>query len=136
MNTTNYYNTFIEVAEDCPVQAAEAPSQSGPALSTAAIQFELVAESPYIYTSDDVIFRVHQLKHDVSDQSALAERERFFANGQPCMRSSALGKRYGWGVHSNPEGRLALYARESERYAQLASDPEIVHLKALRSKRA
>jgi hypothetical protein len=52
------------------------------------------------------------------------------------MRSSALGKRYGWGVHSDPEGRLALYARESERYAQLASDPEIVHVKALRSKRA
>lgn len=136
MKTTNYYNTLIEVAEDCPVQVAEVPSQSDPALSAAAIQFEMVVESPYIYTSDDVIFRVHQLKHDVGDESALAERERFVAKGQPCMRSSALGKRYGWGVHSNPEGRLALYARESERYAQLASGPKIVHLKALRSKRA
>jgi Family of unknown function (DUF6157) len=136
MKTTNYYNTFIEVAEDCPVPVAEVPSQSSPVLSAAAIQFEMVADFPYIYTSDDVIFRVHQLKHDVTDESALAERERFFAKGQPCMRSSALGKRYGWGVHSDPEGRLALYARESERYAQLASDPEIVHVKALRSKRA
>jgi hypothetical protein len=25
MHTTNYLNTFIEVAEDCPVKAAEIP---------------------------------------------------------------------------------------------------------------
>jgi hypothetical protein len=57
MKTTNYYNTFIEVAEDCPVPVAEVPSQSSPVLSAAAIQFEMVADFPYIYTSDDVIFR-------------------------------------------------------------------------------
>jgi Family of unknown function (DUF6157) len=27
MHTTNYINTFIEIAEDCPVQSAEIPQQ-------------------------------------------------------------------------------------------------------------
>jgi hypothetical protein len=27
MKTTNYYNTFIEVAEDCPIKTGEAPPQ-------------------------------------------------------------------------------------------------------------
>lgn len=148
MKTTNYYNTFIEVADDCPAQRAEVPPRAAApgaaavaaatavaAASAAAIQFDMIAEGPYAHTSDDVIFRVHQLRHGVSDEDAPAEREAFFAKGQPCLRGSALGKRYGWGVHSDEQGRVALYARESERYAQLAADPQIAHLKAFRNKR-
>lgn len=29
MKTTNYYDTFIEVADDCPVEAAEVPPMRG-----------------------------------------------------------------------------------------------------------
>ena len=29
MKSTNYYDAFIEVAEDCPVEAAEVPAQRG-----------------------------------------------------------------------------------------------------------
>ncbi len=139
MKTTNYYNTFIEVADDCPAQRAEVPPQAATAVagaSAAAVQFDMIADAPYTYTSDDVIFRVHQLKHDVSDEDAPAEREAFFAMDHPCLRSSALGKRYGWGLDSDEGGRLALYGRESERYAHLAADPQVTHLKAFRSKRA
>ena len=95
----------------------------------------MITESPYVFTSDDVLFRVYQLKHAIGDEDALVERERFFSKGQPCMRSSALPKRYGWGVHSDHEGKVALYARDSARYAQLAADPQIAHLKAMRSRR-
>lgn len=134
MHTTNYYETFIEVADDCPVSAAEAPPR-GEALSGAAIQYEMISGAPYTHTSDDVIFRVHQLKHGIRDEDAPAARMAFFARGQPCLRSSALAKRYGWGIHSDEQGRVALYARESERYAQLAAEPQIKHLKAMRNKR-
>ena len=52
------------------------------------------------------------------------------------MRSSALPKRYGWGVHSNEEGKLALIAVESAMYKKLSSDKDTTHLKAMRSRRA
>jgi Family of unknown function (DUF6157) len=49
------------------------------------------------------------------------------------MRSSALPKRYGWGVHSNEDGKLALVAVEDERYKKLSSDKTVAHLRAMRS---
>ncbi len=51
------------------------------------------------------------------------------------MRASPLGKRYGWGVHADAEGHIAIYAVESQRYRELASDPKIKQLRAMRSKR-
>jgi len=44
-------------------------------------------------------------------------------------------KRYGWGVHSDSNGRIALYAVESDEYAKLSKDKNLKHLKAMRSKR-
>jgi hypothetical protein len=58
IHTTNYYNTFIEVAEDCPALSAEIPPQKGEAKTVANLQFELIAENPYTFTSDEVIFKV------------------------------------------------------------------------------
>ena len=37
LNLGNYYNTFIEIAEDCPLSAAEIPLQKGEAQSVANI---------------------------------------------------------------------------------------------------
>ncbi len=134
MKTTNYTNAFIEVADDCPAALGEAPPR-GEVLSAAAMQYEMIANAPYTYTSDDVVFRVHQLKHGICNEDADAERGAFFAKGQPCLRSSALAKRYGWGIHSDEQGRVALYGRESERYAELAADAGVKHLKAMRNAR-
>ena len=52
------------------------------------------------------------------------------------MRASPLAKRYGWGIHADNDGRIAIYPLESERYRKLASDPKIKQLRAMRSKRA
>lgn len=134
MKSTNYYNTFIEVAEDCPVDVAEAPPQRKNK-TAATIQYELISTHPYEYTSDDVLFEVYATKNDIAPAERAAARERFFSKGQPCLRASALTKRYGWGVHSDAEGKVALYAVESEDYARLADDPQLEHLKAIRSGR-
>jgi hypothetical protein len=56
MKTTNYFNTFIEVADDCPVTAAEVPPQKGAEPTVASIQYEMLTSAPYEHTSDDVIF--------------------------------------------------------------------------------
>jgi hypothetical protein len=39
MTTTNYYDTFIEVADDCPIAAAEVPPLKKDTPSVANLQF-------------------------------------------------------------------------------------------------
>ena len=60
----------------------------------------------------------------------------FFSKGQACLRASELGKRFGWGVHADAEGRVAIYAVDSKRYQALARDPDIKQVRAMRTKRA
>ncbi len=137
MHTTNYFNTFIEVAEDCPAKAAEIPPQKGTEKTAANIQFEMIAHHPYQYTSDEVVFQVFAEKNKLKGSTMLKEaREQFFSKGQPCLRASPLTKRYGWGVHSNEKGQVALYALESKEYKTFLKDKECQRVKAMRSKRA
>jgi hypothetical protein len=135
IHTTNYTNTFIEVAEDCPVKMAEIPPVKTEK-TVANLQFEMIIDNPYQFTSDDVIFHVHALRNGITGKQILKdEREKFFSKGQPCLRSSPLTKRYGWGVHFNAEGKVAIYPAESPEYKKLRKDPSLVHVKAMRSKR-
>jgi hypothetical protein len=135
MKTTNYYDAFIEVAEDCPVETAEVPPQKGLKKTFARLQYEMLKDNPYKYTSDDVLFQVYATRNGIDAQEFEKAREQFFAKGQPCFRSSPLTKRYGWGVHSDSEGRIALYAVESDAYKKLAQDADLRHLKAMRLRR-
>lgn len=135
MKSTNYYNTFIEVAEDCPVTEAEVPQERGGKQTVATIQYDLISQHPYQHTSDDVLFQVHAIRNNIPKEQQVEEREKFFSRGQPCLRASPLTKRYGWGVHSNSEGKIALYAVESSAYKKLTADQNLRHLKAMRSKK-
>lgn len=134
-HTTNYLSTFIEVAEDCPVDHAQEPP-AGERPTVAALHYRLIAEEPFSRTSDDVIFATHAIRQGIDDADRDAAREAFFSKGQPCLRSSPLGKRYGWGILHDAQGRVALVPRESEEYARLAADPTLAHTRAMRSKRA
>ena len=135
MHSTNYFNTFIAVADDCPVTAAEVPPQKGEAKTIANLHFEMMAENPYKFTSDDVIFGAVAAKNGLTSNLG-QEREQYFSKGQACLRSSPLGKRYGWGVHSDAAGRVAIYPLGSEEYQQFLGDEKLKQVKAMRSKRA
>lgn len=135
MHTTNYFRTFIAVAEDCPVEAGvEPPVKAEPTI--AELHFELITAEPYARTSDDVLFETHVRRAGIPDADRDAARAAFFGRSQACLRSSPLGKRYGWGLHHDERGRVAAYPRESDEYAQLAADPALTHLRAMRSRRA
>jgi len=41
-HSTNYTNTFIEIADDCPIDAAEIPPTKGKKKSVANLQFDLL----------------------------------------------------------------------------------------------
>lgn len=136
MGSTNYSNTFIRVADDCPAATGEEPPARDEAPTIAALQYLLIAEHPYELTSDDVIFEVHARRNGIPDGEKAAERARFFSKPQACLRTSPLGKRYGWGIHHDENARIALVPFGSERYRALAEDSALQQLKASRSRRA
>jgi len=135
MKTTNYQNTFIAVAEDSPAKQAEIPPQKRDDKTVANLQFDMIVDSPYKYTSDDVLFHVHALRNQINGKDLAEEREKFFSKGQACFRASPLTKRYGWGIHNDADGKMALYAMESDEYKRLSQDASLKHVKAMKSKR-
>ena len=126
-HSTNYASVFIEAAEDCHLSAAEEPPAREPR-TAARIEYEMLIASPYQYTSDDVLYESNGRRRGLG-------REEFFSKGQPCFRASALTKRYGWGVHCDADGRVAIYPIESAEYQRLASDERLRHLRAMSSSR-
>jgi hypothetical protein len=134
MHTTNYANTFIEVAEDCKARVGTVPPEKTER-TIAQIQYDLISQHPYKFTSDDMIFMAHAEKKQIGPEDLEAARAAFFSKGQACLRASPLGKTYGWGVHANAESKVAIYAQGSEEYQVFARDASLKHLKAMRSSR-
>jgi len=56
MHSTNYANTFIEIAEDCKVNEGTLPPVKENKVTAANLQFQMVFEAPYKYTSDEVLW--------------------------------------------------------------------------------
>ncbi len=135
LHTTNYKNTFIEVAEDCLSKVGEIPPNKTDMKSIATLQFELLNQSPYKFSSDDVIFKVHARRKEITEKESDTARKQFFSKGQACFRASPLTKRYGWGIHNNEEGKIALYGSETLEYQKFVADDTVKKKKAMRSKR-
>ena len=127
-HTTNNHDTFTSVAPDCPATTAEVPPERATP-SVARIQYEMLAGHPYEHTSDDVVWASNGRRRGI-------DRETFFSKGQPCLRASPLVKRYGWGVHHDVEGRVALVAVESAEYAAFRADASLQQTAGMRSSRA
>jgi uncharacterized protein DUF6157 len=132
----NYYDTLVEVADDCPVSAAQVPQVRGGKKTKAVVEYELLVDHPYTYTEEDIAFEVYAVLHDIPKAKWPTERKKFLSKGHPHLRVSALAKRYGWGIHNNAEGKLALIAVESPEYKRLLKDPRTTKVKAFRSTRA
>ncbi len=134
-HSTNYYNTFIIVSDDCPIGKSEMPPVKDDQKTAANIHFEMIKKKPYQYTSDDVIFEVFAHKNDLTAKEKPKAREEFYSKGQPCLRTSALGKRYGWGIHYNAEGKMAMYGIDSKEYQTYSKDKSLKIIKAINNTR-
>lgn len=135
----SYQNTFIQIAPDSNATSGTVPAPRGTQKTVPLWEFELLSQHPYEFTRDELLFRIHLERQDLM---ALDEAEKeqvraeLFSKPHPCLRASALPKRYGWGVHHDAEGRIAIYAVDSAEYTRL-SDPAngLQQLKAMRSSR-
>jgi Family of unknown function (DUF6157) len=134
MHSTNYTNAFIEVADDCRTEVGKIPPAKDEK-TIAQMHYDLIHDHPYRYTSDEVVFAVYAAKNRIGTAQLEGKKAEFFAKGQPCLRSSPLGKSYGWGIHYDSESRMAIYGKESEEYARLKNDSTLKHLKAMKSAR-
>jgi hypothetical protein len=132
IHTTNYFDTFIEVAEDTKADyGANPPAKEKK--TVAEMQYELIAKNPYKFSSDDIFFQVFADRNDLTKAEYEKAREQFFSKGQPCFRASPLTKTYGFGIHSDKNGKVALYGMETEEYQQFLADTKIKKVKAMKS---
>ena len=136
VHSTNYFNTFIEVAADCLAENGQVPPLKGNKKSVPNLQYEMISKEPYRFTSDELLFEIYALRNDLSQKEYPEARNIFFSKGQPCLRASPLTKRYGFGIHSDHLGKIALYGRETEAYEKFLEDSSISKVKAMRSKKA
>ncbi len=130
-----YTNTFITIADDCPATAPQNPARGKDKLTRAEIEYNLLIAEPYTYDHLDFTYLVHTRHKQQTGDTPLA-RDEFHAKGQPCMRASALVKRYGFGAHYDANGRIAIYGVDSDEYAAICDDDGVKLLKGMRNKRA
>jgi Family of unknown function (DUF6157) len=135
LHSTNYSDAFIEIAEDCPTSIGVIPPKKENANTVASIQFELISKNPYKFTSDDVLFQVFADRNALAKNEYKEAREKYFSKGQPCFRASPLTKRYGWGVHNDKDGKIAIYGAETAEYQKFINDKNTKIIKAMKSAR-
>ena len=132
IHTTNYFDTFIEVADDTKATCGIQPP-SKEKKTVAEMQYNLIAKNPYKFTSDDIFFQVFAERNDLTKAEHKQAREQFFSKGQPCFRASPLTKTYGFGVHSDSDGKVAIYGVETNEYQIFMTDTKIKKIKAMKS---
>ena len=125
MTSTIIPNSFIAVSPDCPAFTAEVPPFRDPR-TIPQIEYEMLINNPYTHSSDDVLYAADAERRGIS-------WEDYFATVQPDFRLSPLVKRYGWGVHTNINGKVAIYPLDSTEYGIFSSDVTIQQFKGNRS---
>jgi len=104
-------------------------------MTVAEMQYGMLVEHPYRYTSDDILFQVFADRNGLAESEYKQAREQFFSKGQACFRASPLPKTYGFGIHFDKEGKVALQGMETEAYQKLREDATVKKLKAMKSRR-
>jgi hypothetical protein len=112
---------------------AEEPVKKKGEDTNATIQYQMIKHNPYKYSSDDVIFYCYVVKNNIEKDKEDKVRTLFFSKGQPCMRSSPLTKRYGWGVHYDKDGKIAIFGADSPEYEKFSKDKTLKVIKAMKS---
>ena len=134
-HTTNYTTTLIEIAEDSPVLASVIPVVKNDKKTIANFQYEKLTKHPLKYTSDELLFEIFAERNDISPSELEEARQAFFSKGQPCLRTSPLAKKNGFGIFHNQDSKVKLIPAESEEYQQLLKDDSVKKVKAMRYKK-
>ncbi|MVP01887.1 DUF6157 family protein [Paenibacillus lutrae] len=138
----NYYQTFITVAPDSTILESMIPPSKKDGKTKALIEYELLIHHPYTFTQEEMIYEVHirhkEIPEEIFKQRGTEIRDELFQKSHACMRASMLAKKYGWGIHFDDAGKIALYPVESPEYQRFLANESgrVKVLAAMRSSRA
>lgn len=121
MESVDYLDSFITVAPDSTASGAAVPRPRGGTPTVASATFALVSEHPYRWRSSEVIFTVWADRRGIPETGREAAWAEFFDQPRACLRASELCKKFGWGIHADHDGRVALYPVDSDTYRALAT---------------
>lgn len=132
VNAMSYTNTFIQVSLDCPATSSIVPVSKRDKKTAHEIQYELLSQNPYKFNHEDLIYEVHIRHKAISEEELINHateiRDQLFQKSHPCLRASMLPKKFGWGVHYDQDGRIAIYGMESNEYRQFVTEDRNVKL--------
>jgi hypothetical protein len=114
---------LIEIASDSTAIRGEVPPDSGIRKTIARTSYEVLVDNPYRFDEREFYHEVHVVRRERTD----LKLENY------SIKRLALVKSYGWGIHRNSDGKLALVACESSRYKELQADPRVKKTKAYRN---
>ncbi|TLS52876.1 hypothetical protein FE782_05740 [Paenibacillus antri] len=138
--TNKIVNTFVKVSADCPAERGIVPASKKETKTAHEVQYEILTEHPYTYDLDGLIVETyirHKLAGEAVDEARRAQvRGELLSKGQPCMRASMLPKKFGWGVHYDEAGRIAIVPMESEEYQRFLERTDLKQEFAMRNKKA
>ncbi len=100
------------------------------------IQLELLRAAPYHFDHETLVLESELLREPSTGETRREILTRLRSRPLPCLRTSPLAKRYGWGFHFDAVGKVAAYAAGSEIYAKLAASSGLQQIAAVRSKLA
>ncbi|HMO39816.1 MAG TPA: DUF6157 family protein [Saprospiraceae bacterium] len=132
IHSNNYFNTLIEVSLNSDKTQGLVPNSNNDKHAIARLQYDIIYNDAYKYTSDEVISKLHTIRNKINQKDYTETQEEFFNKGRRCLRTSPLCKNYGFGIHANKEGKITLIGVETDEYKRLAKDMTIKKIKAMK----
>lgn len=78
-HTTNYADVFITVSEDTKTLSSKTPKPG----TIAYLQYQLITENPYQFTSDEIMFKVHAMRTPGVKENSQKDYLEFFLRQRP-----------------------------------------------------
>ncbi|MGL1933133.1 MAG: DUF6157 family protein [Desulfotalea sp.] len=113
---------LITISADSPTDKAIIPENDG---KLAFLKYSVLIGNPYKYTPLDYFREVHHIKR---------EKPHLKIESYSIKRTE-LVKKFGWGIHVNDAGQIALVACDSKQYEKIFNDPSVLKQNAYRNKK-
>ena len=115
---------LIEKAADSTAVRGEEPPDSGAKKTVARISYEVLSDNPYKFSEREFYREVHVVRRGRPDLKLESYN----------IKKLTLVKKYGWGIHRDSVGKLALVACESRKCKELLADTRVKKTRAYRNK--
>jgi hypothetical protein len=119
-------NTLIMPSDDCDTPVAVVPAGKNKKNPIPVDWYQNLIKCPHKYTEREFRELVYfTIRGDMTNK--IDEYD---------SRRSLLCRKYGWGIHFDGSGRMALLGRESKEFKTLSADPLVTKVRAFNAKRA